>query len=93
MSIFEIVMMVCFGAAWPFSILKSYRTRQTGGKSLLFLVIVIIGYAAGILNKIVYRYDNVIWLYVLNMIMVSIDTGLYMRNIRLERRKETRIYL
>ena len=80
MSIFEIIMLVCIGAAWPFSIYKSWRTRQVAGKSLPFLLVIVVGYVAGILHKIVYHYDLVIYLYALNALMVSIDIGLYLRN-------------
>ena len=80
MSVFEIAMLVCFGAAWPVSIWKSLRTRQVAGKSLFFLVIVFVGYIAGILHKIVFRYDLVIWLYTLNALMVLTDIVLYLRN-------------
>jgi len=83
MSIFEIIMLVCFGAAWPFSIYRSYKSKSIQGKSASFLVIVLIGYAAGILNKIYYNFDNVIYLYALNMFMVIADLVLYMRNQRL----------
>jgi hypothetical protein len=79
-SVFEIAMLVCFGAAWPVSIWKSLRTRQVAGKSLFFLVIVFVGYIAGILHKIVFRYDLVIWLYALNALMVLMDIVLYLRN-------------
>lgn len=82
MSIFEIIMLVCFGAAWPFSIYKSYKARSTKGKSAPFLVIILIGYAAGILNKLFYNFDNVVYLYALNMIMVAFDLVLYLRNQR-----------
>ncbi|MCX7774486.1 MAG: hypothetical protein WHT81_00310 [Rectinemataceae bacterium] len=85
MSIFEIIMLLCFGAAWPFSIYKSWTSRKTGGKSVLFLFVVLAGYAAGIANKLFYRFDNVIYLYILNMCMVGIDTILWFRNRRLER--------
>ncbi|HUW70923.1 MAG TPA: hypothetical protein VMX33_11900 [bacterium] len=85
MSIFEIIMLVCFGAAWPFSIAKSIKTRRTDGKSLAFLVIVIVGYASGIINKLLYKPDFVVWLYALNATMVSIDAVLWLRNRRLER--------
>ena len=27
MSIFEVLMLLCFGAAWPFSIYKSYTLK------------------------------------------------------------------
>jgi len=88
MSIFEITMLICFGAAWPFSIYKSYRSKSSQGKSASFLVIVLIGYAAGILNKIYYNFDNVIYLYALNMIMVMLDLILYMRNQRISIKSE-----
>ncbi len=83
MSIFEIIMLLCFGAAWPFSIYKSYKSRSVEGKSLLFLLVVFVGYVSGILHKIFYYYDSVIYLYSLNMIMVGIDILLYFRNRRL----------
>ena len=79
-SIFEILMLVCFGAAWPFSIYRSARSRAVAGKSPLFLVVVLVGYVAGILHKLVYRYDYVIFLYALNGCMVLTDIVLYFRN-------------
>jgi lipopolysaccharide export LptBFGC system permease protein LptF len=82
MSIFEILMLVCFGAAWPFSIYKSYTSRQTAGKSGLFLIIVLVGYAAGIIHKLLYSFDPVIYLYGLNALMVAVDLVLFTRNSR-----------
>ncbi len=84
-SIFEVVMLVCFGAAWPVSIFKSYRSRTTVGKSVVFLVIVEIGYIAGICFKLTGTLDYVIVLYVLNALMVLVDIGLYRRNILIMR--------
>jgi hypothetical protein len=83
MSIFEIIMLVCFGAAWPFSIYRSYTSRSVQGKSLLFLLVIFVGYISGILHKIFYYYDNVIFLYTVNMLMVGTDIILYLRNRRL----------
>ncbi len=82
MSVFEILMLVCFGAAWPASIYKSWVNRRTGGKSLTFLLIVAAGYLAGILHKVVYHWDAVVWLYALNGTMVLADILLYARNAR-----------
>jgi hypothetical protein len=79
-SPFEIGMLVCFGAAWPVSIAKSLRTRSVAGKSLPFLVIVLVGYGAGILHKALYQHDLVIYLYALNAAMVATDIVLYLRN-------------
>lgn len=80
MSIFEIIMLVCFGAAWPFSIYRSWKSKSVSGKSLLFLVIVQVGYLAGIMHKVFFNYDNVIFLYITNSILVALDTVLYLRN-------------
>lgn len=80
MSIYEIIMLICFGAAWPFSIYRSYTSNTTGGKSVFFLFIILFGYAAGIANKLFYRFDNVIYLYCLNLTMVFCDTLLWFRN-------------
>lgn len=80
MSVFEITMLVCFGSAWPFSIHKSWKSRQVGGKSLPFLVVVLAGYVAGILHKLIYSFDFVIVLYICNFLMVLIDILLYLRN-------------
>lgn len=86
MSPFEITMLLCFGAAWPLSIYKSYTSRQNAGKSLWFLCVILVGYVAGTLHKILYSFDYVIFLYILNGIMVSIDMVLYFRNRRLAAR-------
>ena len=72
-------MLLCFGAAWPFSIYKSIKTQRVSGKSPIFLIIVLIGYIAGIIHKILYNYDFVLFLYFINTIMVGIDTLLYFR--------------
>ena len=83
MSPFEIIMLACFGAAWPVSIYKSYTSKQTKGKSVIFLFIVVVGYLAGIVHKLLYNYDAVIFLYALNTTMVTIDILLYYRNKKL----------
>ena len=82
MSVFEILMLVCFGAAWPFSIARSWRSRSNAGKSLLFLLVVLVGYVSGIVHKLLYARDAVVLLYALNCCMVLADIALYARNRR-----------
>lgn len=82
MSIFEMLMLLCFGAAWPFSIYRSYKSKSVAGKSPYFLAILIMGYVFGILNKILYNLDFVVYLYGLNLVMVSTDLCLYFRNLK-----------
>ena len=87
MSIFELVMLLCFGVAWPFSIHKSIVSHSVKGKSLSFLLIVWLGYLAGILHKAFYHPDIVIVFYAINLTMVSVDTLLYLRNRRIVNNK------
>lgn len=89
MSIYELLMLICFGAAWPFSIIRSWESRSTNGKSLLFMLILICGYVMGILNKVVNDYDGVIYLYSLNLAMVTIDSCLWIRNRLIEKGERT----
>lgn len=85
-EIFEIIMVVSFGASWPFNVMKSYRARTTKGKSLLFLLLIFFGYIAGIIAKL--TADSFKWyvlfFYVLNLIMVGADLLLYVRNKRID---------
>ena len=87
MSVYEIIMLLCFGAAWPLSIYKSYKSKSVEGKSLFFLIIILVGYVAGILNKIFNNFDYVIYLYILNFVMVSTDIILYLRNISISKKE------
>lgn len=90
-SVFEIVMLLCFGFAWPFSIIKSWRARTTAGKSLLFLLVVILGYIAGIIKCLNDPSGTpllVLCAYSLNACMVSFDAVLYYRNHCLDKLRE-----
>ena len=84
MSIFEIGMLACFGAAWPMNIIKSWKSRTAAGRSIVFQWAIIIGYLCGITHKILYSNDIVLYLYIINLVMVSIDTALFYRNKRLD---------
>ena len=83
-SIFEICMLICFGASWPVSIYKSWTSRTVKGKSFVFTCLLCIGYIFGILHKIFYHRDIVIALYALNLVLISIDMCLYCRNRKLD---------
>lgn len=56
-------MLLCFGAAWPVSIHKSYTSGNNSGKSIWFLIIIFIGYIYGIIHKGFYSLDYVIGVY------------------------------
>lgn len=85
MSIFEVGMLACFGAAWPMNIVKSLRSRTAAGKSVIFQWAILVGYICGITHKLLYSMDIVLVLYVLNFLMVTTDTILIYRNRRLDK--------
>jgi hypothetical protein len=80
-EILEAGMLFCFGFAWPFNIYRSYKARANVGKSLLFLIVIWMGYLLGIFYKASSPTpDFVLWIYVLNIVMVSTDIALFYRN-------------
>ena len=86
----EIGMLIAFRLSWPFNILKSVRSRTSKGKSVVFEIVVVIGYLIGMTGKfITYSRTGVfaysIWFYIADIIMVLIDLCLYVRNTRLDR--------
>lgn len=90
-QVLEVMMMLSFGSAWPFSIAKSYRSRTAKGKSPVFLIILMVGYVFGILAKITADNLNyVVFFYALNLCLVSTDLLLYVRNRRLDQAQAER---
>lgn len=92
-EILEVIMLVCFGFSWPINAIKAYKARTAKGKSLWFLLLIITGYIAGITSKLINEsymasFDTkwyVLFFYVLNMIMVCTDLGIYFRNRKLDK--------
>lgn len=91
-KILETVMLICFGAAWPLSIMKSWHSRTAKGKSISFLFIVLIGYVAGIAKVLLIDGWGGFLLipYGINFTMVSIDASLYFRNKKLDIAEEAK---
>ena len=86
MEIFESVMVICFGLSWPMSVYKSWKSKTAKGKSLFFEVFIWLGYVSGIIGKLLnHNITYVFIFYILNIVMVSIDIMLYIRNRRLDR--------
>lgn len=68
--------------AWPISILRMIKNKSTKGKSVFFSSVIVLGYAFGILHKCLYDFDWVIAVYILDFVLVAIDTAvfIYTRN-------------
>ena len=87
MQIFEFIMLACFGLSWPISVYKSIKSKSTQGKSIVFIIAIIIGYISGIIGKIVnHQLTYVLMIYCFNLIVVSVDLVLFFINRKNEKK-------
>lgn len=82
-EILEAAMVICFGISWPVSILKSWKSKTTKGKSLIFMLFIWVGYVCGIASKLLAGHLTYVFaFYILNIVMVTIDICLYFHNLK-----------
>ena len=82
-------MLVCFGVSWPFNIAKSLRSRTAKGKSVIYEILVIVGYFFGLAAKIILGDVNYVMIfYIVDILMVTTDIVLTFRNRRLDRERD-----
>lgn len=88
-SIFEAAMLVCFGFSWPMNVRKAIKAKSAKGMSLAFILLIIVGYIAGITAKLMnHQINYVLAVYILNLVIVFINLVVYFRNRALDRRSE-----
>ena len=85
-KLLEATMLILFGISWPFNLMKSIKSKSTKGKSLLFLVLIDLGYIAGITSKFfstTFTWNTDWWvfaIYVINFLFVTADLVMYFVN-------------
>ena len=85
--ILETIMLVCFGFSWPINLIKAYKARTAKSTSLPFVLLIIMGYIAGISAKIIMGNINyVLVAYLLNLAIVSLNLIVYFRNMALDKK-------
>ena len=85
--ILETIMLVCFGFSWPINLIKAYKARTAKSTSLPFVLLIIMGYIAGISAKIILGNINyVLVAYLLNLAIVSLNLIVYFRNMSLDKK-------
>ena len=78
---FMSVMLVCFGLSWPISVVKNIKSKTAKNMSLRFILLIVVGYIAGISAKIILgSFNYVLVVYVLNLAIVSINIPVYFIN-------------
>ena len=86
-EILETIMLICFGFSWPLTVYRNIKSRTAKTMSLGFILLIIIGYIAGITAKIsANNVGFVLAVYILNLAIVSVNLGVYFRNRKLDRR-------
>lgn len=89
-SVFETVMLVCFGLSWPINVIKAYKARTAKGTSLPFLLLIIVGYLGGITAKIMSGNINYVFIvYLVNLGIVLVNLLVYFRNVALDNKVNT----
>ena len=88
-SVFESIMLVCFGLSWPLNVIKAYKAGTAKGTSLPFILLIITGYIAGIAAKLItHQINYVLIAYLLNLAIVSLNVVVYFRNAALDKKAE-----
>ena len=83
-SIFETIMLVCFGLSWPINVIKAYKARTSKATSLPFILLIFTGYIAGISSKVVSGQMNYVFVvYLINLAIVLLNIVVYFRNVAL----------
>lgn len=86
-SIFESIMLICFGLSWPLNVIKAYKAKTAKGISLPFILLIITGYISGITAKLITGQINyVLIVYLLNLAIVSMNVVVYFRNVSLDKK-------
>ena len=89
-SIFETIMLVCFGLSWPINVIKAYKARTAKATSLPFILLIIFGYLAGITAKLLMPQTNyVLVVYLINLAVVFLNLLVYFRNKKLDKKQAT----
>lgn len=80
-SILETMMLVCFGFSWPINLIKAYKSKTAKSTSLPFILLITVGYVAGICAKIANgQFNYVLIAYIINIAIVLLNLAVYVRN-------------
>lgn len=90
-AVFETIMLLCFGLSWPINVIKAYKARTAAATSLPFILLIFIGYIAGITAKIVtHQFNYVFLVYLINLAIVVLNVAVYFRNVALDKKTKER---
>ena len=88
-ELLESTMLICFGLSWPMNLAKNIKAKSARNMSLQFILLIITGYIAGITAKIyTHKFNYVLVVYLLNLVIVSANVVVYFINRRYDRQEK-----
>lgn len=88
-QILEATMLVCFGLSWPLNAYKSYQAGTALGTSWQFILLITLGYVAGIAAKFASGTLNwVLAVYFINVVCIGANWAVYFRNRAIDRQRD-----
>lgn len=92
-ELLESTMLICFGLSWPMNLAKNIKAKSARNMSLQFILLIITGYVAGISAKIYnHRFNYVLVVYLLNLVVVSANVIVYFINRRYDRQANAELH-
>ncbi len=88
-EILEAIMLICFGLSWPMNAYKNFKARTAAGTSWQFILLITLGYFAGIAAKFVSGTINwVLAVYFINVVCIAVNWAVYFRNRKLDAERD-----
>ena len=88
-ELLESTMLICFGLTWPMNLAKNIKAKSAKTMSLQFILLIIAGYIAGICAKFYnHKFNYVLVVYLLNLIVVSANLVVYFINRHYDRQTQ-----
>ena len=87
-EILETIMLISFGISWPLSVVKNIKAKTAKSMSLPFILLIMIGYIAGIASKFISgNIGYVLIAYFINILSVSVNLTVYFINLWHDKQK------
>lgn len=91
-QLLEAAMLICFGCSWPMNLIKNIKCKSAKSMSLPFILLITAGYIAGISAKLLtHQINYVLIVYILNIIIVSMNIAVYFYNRRLDNKTDVKV--
>ena len=74
-EILETIMLICFGLSWPINLVKNIKAQTAASTSLKFLILITVGYIAGIAAKFAAHKFNYLAFVAVNIVVYFINSN------------------